>query len=136
MKLRRSPGPHPTLMLVVPAIQLPLLLLFFILLGASFLLQPGVTVTVPDSPFILSAAREPSIVSVPAPPASSIYFGNRQTDIEGFRSALEPLRGRPRTIVIRADRLAPYDRVTAVMNIALELGFPVVLAASEQPDSP
>lgn len=123
-------------MLVIPTVQLPLLLLFFILLGASFLLQPGVRVTVPDSPFVLSAARDPAIVSVPAPPASAIFFGNRQTDLEGFRSALEPLRGRPRTIVIRADRLAPYDRVSAVMNVALEMGFPVVLATSEQADSP
>lgn len=136
MKLKRSAGVSPVLLFAIPAIQLPLLLIFFILLGASYLLQPGVSVSLPDSPFVLSPQKSPQVVTVAPPPSSAIYFDNRQTDIEGLREALQPLRGRSQTIVIRADRRVIYDRVVAVMNIVLELGFPVVLATTEEAGLP
>jgi biopolymer transport protein ExbD len=136
MKLKRSAGVSPVLLFAIPAIQLPLLLIFFILLGASYLLQPGFSVSLPDSPFVLSPQKSPQVVTVAPPPSSAIYFDNRQTDIEGLREALQPLRGRSQTIVIRADRRVIYDRVVAVMNIVLELGFPVVLATTEEAGLP
>jgi biopolymer transport protein ExbD len=136
MKLRRSPTIPAALLFAIPAIQLPLLLIFFVLLGASFLLQPGVSVSLPDSPFVLSPRRSPKVVTISPPPSSAIFFDNRQTDLEGLKSALEPFRGRPQTIVIRADRRVLYDRVMAVMNAALEMGFPVVLATTEESGLP
>ncbi len=136
MKLKRSAGVSPVLLFAIPAIQLPLLLIFFILLGASYLLQPGVSVSLPDSPFVLSPQKSPQVVTVAPPPSSAIFFDNRQTDLEGLREALQPLRGRSQTIVIRADRRVIYDRVVAVMNTALELGFPVVLATNEEAGLP
>jgi len=136
MKLKRSAGVSPVLLFAIPAIQLPLLLIFFILLGASYLLQPGVSVSLPDSPFVLSPQKSPRVVTVSPPPSSAIFFDNRQTDLEGLREALQPLRGRSQTIVIRADRRVIYDRVVDVMNTVLELGFPVVLATTEEAGLP
>jgi biopolymer transport protein ExbD len=134
VKLRRSPIPHPALLFLAPALGLLLILLFFLLPSTAFLLQPGVSVRVPQSPFLLSPQRNPRIISITAPPMSAVFFENEETDLTGLRAALQKIRGRSQTIIIKADRHAIYEKVSSVMNLALELGFPVVLATSEGAD--
>ena len=41
------------------------------------------------------------------------------------------MRGRSQTVSIKADKRALYENISSVMSLALELGFPVVLATSE-----
>lgn len=132
MKLRRSPAPHPLLLYLAPALGFAMLLIFFLLLSSTFLLQPGIAVSMPQSPFLLSPQRDPRIVSVTAPPLSAIFFENEEMDLATFRGRLEKIRGRSQTIIIKADRMALYENISAVMNTALEQGFPVVLATAEE----
>lgn len=132
MKLRRASAPHPGLLFLAPALGLMMILIFFLLLSTTFLVQPGVAVSVPESPFVLSPQRNPRIVSVTAPPLSAIFFENEETSIPLLRERLKNLRGRTQTIIVKADKHALYEGVAAVMNVALELGFPVVLATSEE----
>ncbi len=131
MKLARSPGPHPALLFVAPTLGVVLSLIFFIVLSTSFLLQPGVAVSVPESPFLLSPQRDPQVVSVTAAPLTAVYFENEEIPIAGLRARLSAGDGRRRTLIIKADRLAPFDLVARVMSVALELGYPTVLATSE-----
>lgn len=130
MKLVRTAGPHPALIFVAPALDVVLILVFFLLLSTSFLLQPGVAVVVPDSPFLLAPQRAPQVVSITSAPTSAVYFENEQVSFDGLRARLESQRGRKHTVVIKADRLAPFDLIAQVMAISLELGFPTVLATS------
>jgi len=132
VKLERSPGPHPALIFVAPALDVILLLIFFLLLSTSFLLQPGIAVSVPDSPFLLAPQREPQVVSVTAAPTSSVYFENGEVSFDSLRKKLAAQRGSKRTIIIKADRQAPFEQMARVMSIALELGFPTVIATSEE----
>lgn len=132
MRLIRSAAPHPALIFVAPALDVVLALVFFLLLSTSFLLQPGVAVSVPDSPFLLAPQRDPQVVSVTAPPLSAVYFENEQVSFEGLREKLSAPQGRKRTVIIKADRLAPFDLVARTMNVALELGLPTVLATGEE----
>ena len=74
MKLRRSPAPHPLVLYLAPALGLAMVLIFFLLLSSTFLLQPGIAVSMPQSPFLLSPQRDPCIVSVTAPPLSAMRF--------------------------------------------------------------
>ncbi|MEI6071787.1 MAG: biopolymer transporter ExbD [Verrucomicrobiae bacterium] len=131
MKLVRSPGLHPALLFVAPALGVVLSLIFFIVLSTSFLLQPGVAVSVPDSPFLLAPQRDPQVVSVTAAPLAAVYFENGPVSFEVLRERLASGGGRKRTIIIKADRLAPFDLVARVMAVALELGCPTVLATNE-----
>lgn len=133
MKLVRTAEPHPALIFVAPALDVVLILVFFLLLSTSFLLQPGVAVAVPDSPFLLAPQRDPQVISVTAAPTSAVYFENQQVSFETLRTRLESQRGRKRTIVIKADRLAPFDLIAHVMTVSLELGYPTVIATSENP---
>ena len=49
-----------------------------------------------------------------------------------LREALRRIQGRSQTIIIKADKRALYENISAVMNAALETGFPVVLATAEE----
>ena len=133
MKLVRTSEPHPALIFVAPALDVVLILVFFLLLSTSFLLQPGVSVAVPDSPFLLAPQRDPQVVSVTAAPTTAVYFENQQVSFETLRTRLEAQHSRKRTIVIKADQLAPFDLIARVMTIALELGYPTVVATAESP---
>jgi len=132
VKLVRSPGLHPALLFVAPALDVVLSLIFFLVLSTSFLLQPGVAVSVPDSPFLLAPQRDPQVVSVTAAPLTAVYFENEQVSFEVLRARLAAGAGRKRTLVIKADRLAPFDLVARVMAVALELGYPTVIATNEE----
>jgi biopolymer transport protein ExbD len=132
VKLRRSPAPHPLLLYLAPALGLAMVLIFFLLLSSSFLLQPGIAVSMPQSPFLLSPQRDPRIISVTAPPLPAIFFENEEMDVTTLRARLQKIRGRSQTIIIKADRRALYETISLVMNTALEQGFPVVLATAEE----
>ena len=132
MKLERSPGLHPALMFIAPSLDVVLALIFFIILSTSFLLQPGVEVSVPDSPFLLAPQRDPLVVSIAAPPISALYFENEQVTLEELRERLERRPSRNNTIVIKSDRLAPVEQLAGVMNITLGMGYPTVVATSEE----
>ena len=132
MKLLRSPAPHPALIVFAPALALALILIFFLLLSSTFLLQPGVAVNLPRSPFLLSPQRNPRIISVTAPPLSAIFFENEEVSLSRLREALQEIQGQSQTIIIKADKRALYEDISAVMNAALETGFPVVLATAEE----
>jgi biopolymer transport protein ExbD len=131
VKLRRSPAPHPLLLYLAPSLGLAMILIFFLLLSTNFLVQPGVAVTLPQSPFLLSPQRDPRIISITGPPLPAIYFESENLDLAALRRRLEGMRGRSQTLIIKADRKAVYETVTTVMNVALELGYPVVLATAD-----
>jgi biopolymer transport protein ExbD len=132
VKLERSPGLHPALMFIAPSLDVVLALVFFIVLSTSFLLQPGVEVTVPDSPFLLAPQRDPLIVSIVAPPVSALYFENEQISLKELRERLGKRPSRNNTIIVKADRRAPVEQLAEVMNISLGMGYPTVLATSEK----
>ena len=132
MKLERSPSLHPALMFIAPSLDVVLALIFFIILSTSFLLQPGVEVSVPDSPFLLAPQRDPLVVSIAASPISALYFENEQVTLEELRERLERRPSRNNTIIIKSDRLAPVEQLAGVMNITLGMGYPTVVATSEE----
>ena len=131
MKLERSPGLHPALMFIAPSLDVVLVLIFYIVLSTSFLLQPGVGVTVPESPFLLAPQRDPLIVSIVAAPSAAVYFENEQVTLEELRARLDKRPTRNNTIIVKADRRAPVDQLSQVMNISLALGYPTVIATSD-----
>jgi len=132
LKLQRSPSLHPALIFIAPSVDVVLVLVFYIILSTSFLLQPGVAVSVPDSPFLLAPQRDPLIISIVAAPLSAVYFENEETSLEALRKKLQDRTSRNHTLIIKTDRHAPFEKLAAVMNISLGLGYPTVVATSEE----
>jgi biopolymer transport protein ExbD len=132
VKLARTLNPGFGLLLLLPVADVAAALMLFLLLGGGFLLQPGVAVKVPDSPFLLAPQRDPIVVSITGDPVPAIYFDNRRMDAHELDAGLGAIPGNTRTIIIKADRRAPVDLLVQVVNAAVARGFPVVLATSEQ----
>jgi len=133
VKIQRTPGLHPALMFIAPSLNVVLLLVFYIILSTSFLLQPGVTVEVPQSPFLLAPQRNPLIISIATAPLSSIYFENDAVTLDELRTKLKEYGGRNHTVIIKTDRRSPVEQLTRVMTVSLSLGYPTVIATSEEP---
>jgi biopolymer transport protein ExbD len=110
-----------------------LLLVFFLLLSTSFMMQPGVAVELPVSRFLLPAVQEPLVVSVTGGPGAAVYFEDRAVDPAALGGRLESRRTESRQVVIKADGDAPLSLVSTVTELALERGFSVALAASGPP---
>jgi biopolymer transport protein ExbD len=132
VKIQRSPGLHPALMFIAPSLNVVLLLVFYIILSTSFLLQPGVKVDVPQSPFLLAPQRNPLIISIAAAPISSIYFENEAVTFEELRRKLKEYGGRNHTVIIKTDRRSAVEELAKVMTVSLSLGYPTVIATSDQ----
>ena len=130
MKLSRTVNYNPALFNLIPLVNVLFLLLIFFALSTTFVLQPGISVTLPYSSFALSPQRNPQIVSITAGPA--IFFHDERLSIEELRKNLSDSGIKNRTLIIKADRDTPYDLIMKIMNDALQLGFSVVLATNEQ----
>jgi biopolymer transport protein ExbD len=127
MRLPRSKGAGTPFLVMAPALGALLSLVFFLLLSGFFILQPGVELKVPDSPFLLLPQHDPQVVSVTGAPLPQIYFDHHVVTCAELEDAL---RGMHRTgsLIIKADRLAPYDLLLQIMTIGVHCGFSVVLA--------
>ena len=133
MKLQRNFNPGFGLLLLAPVADVFALLLIFLLLSGGLLLQPGVAVKPPDSPFLLAPQHDPRVVTITGSPMPAIYFENKRIDARELDARLGAIAGGARTIVIKADQRAPVDLLVQVTNAAITRGFSVVLATSEKP---
>ena len=132
MKLTRTTRFNPALFGVIPLVNVLFLLLVFHALCTNFVLQPGISITLPFSTFALGSQRNPSIVTVTSAPAPAIYYRDEKFSFDGFAKTLAKDRGKNRTLIIKADRDAPYSLVVKIMSQGLQLGYAVVLATSNE----
>jgi len=133
MKLSRTKEYNFGWLVVFPLIDVVFLLIFFTLLSSNFILQPGIAISAPATPFLLGAQRNPQIISVSGGAVPSIYFRDQKTSIERLGPLLDEAKRENRSIIIKADRQTPYELVVAVTNIALEHGIPSVSLAGATP---
>jgi biopolymer transport protein ExbD len=132
MKLTRSVNYNPALFGLIPFVNVIFLLLIFFALSSTFVLQPGISVSLPFSSFTLGPQRNPQIVSMTAGPSPAIYFHDQKVTLDELSKSLTQSRAKEGTLVIRADRGTPYELVVQVMNQGLAAGYAVVLATTEE----
>ena len=120
----------------VALVNVVLLLLFFFLLGSSFVLQPGIAVTLPFSRFNLPPQVDAQIITMQPGPPPRVFYHDRQVSVDELDRQLAAFGGSPRAIILRADKGTPYELVVAVIDRALKQGFSVQLATAPPPDAP
>jgi biopolymer transport protein ExbD len=134
MKLSRTSNITFGWLYVVPLLDVVFLLIFFFLLSSNFVLQPGISVSVPFSRFTLGPRPNQEIISITGGSAPAIYLRDQKVTLAQLGPALEATKREGRSVVIKADRLASYDLVMSVTNAALERGIAsVALATTPQP---
>jgi biopolymer transport protein ExbD len=131
MNLARLQPAKPGWMLFAPTFCVLALLLFFFIFGHSFVVQPGIAVVTPPSPFIVAPASGAVVVTIVSGASPQIFFQDRPMSLAEFDLALQNTPdAASRTLIIRADKGTSYDTVLAVANRAIEHHFSVVLASS------
>lgn len=134
MKLSRTSKISFGWLFVFPVLDIVFLLIFFFLLSSNFILQPGISVTVPFSRFTLGPQPNQQIISITGGPNPAIYLRDQKVTLAQLGPALDATKRERRSIVIKADRTVSYDLVMAVTNAALERGITsVALATTPQP---
>jgi biopolymer transport protein ExbD len=132
MKLTRTVNYNPAFFNVIPLVNVVFLVLLFFALGNTFVLQPGIALTLPDSPFTLAPQRNPQIVSITAAPMRAIYFHDQKVTLDEFSAGLANSGIKNRTLIVKADQSTPYDLVMQIADVALRNGFSVVFATNKR----
>ncbi len=130
MKLTRTKEYHFGWLGVVSIIDVAFLLIFFLLLSSNFILQPGISVSLPVSRFMLGPQVNPQIISITGGVAPAIYFRDEKVGLAQLDPLLEAAKNEGRPVIIKADRFTPYELVIAVTNAALAHGITSVSLAS------
>ena len=133
MKLTRTKEYNFGWLVVFPLIDVVFLLIFFTLLSSNFILQPGVAVSAPATPFLLGAQKNPQIISITSGAVPAIYFRDQKTSLDGLGALLDEAKRENRSIIIKADKQTPYELVVSVTNLALEHGITSVSLAGSLP---
>ena len=131
MKLARTKEYQFAWLLVFPLLDVVFLMIFFLLLSSNFILQPGISVNVPFSKFMLAPQVKYQIVSITN--GATVYFRDQKVSIEELGAQFDAMKREGRSVVIKADRFTPYETVIKVANIALEHGVPSVALATTAP---
>ncbi|MDQ6626475.1 MAG: biopolymer transporter ExbD [Verrucomicrobiota bacterium] len=130
MKLTRTQEFHFGWLGLVTMLNIVFLLIFFVLLSSNFVLQPGISVALPLSRFSLGPQVNPQIVSITGGAVPAIYFRDQKVALEQLGPLLDAVKRDGRPIIIKADRLTPYELVMSVTNAALEHGITSVSLAT------
>lgn len=130
MKLQMTLPERPGFLHVLPLFDLFALLLVFLLLGPSFLMQAGVAVDLPPSRFQMERYAQPVVVSLVAGPPAAIYFERTPVSLAELGAMLERRRNEgglgENTLLLRSDRGVAVGFEHEVMELALEKNFRVV----------
>lgn len=133
MKLSRTKEFNFGWLVVLPLIDVMFLLIFFLVLSSNFVLQPGIAVSAPTSPFLLGAQQNQQIISITGGAVPAIYFRDQKISLDRLGPLLDAAKRENRSIIIKADRVTPYELVVAVTNAALEHGISSVSLAAAPP---
>jgi len=130
MKLSRTKEYNLAWLLLLALVNVVGLLFFFLLLSSNFILQPGISVSMPFSRFTLAPQINQQIISITGGAAPAIYFRDQRVTIEQLEPLLDATKRDGKSIIIKADRLTPYETIIRVTNAALEHGITTVALAA------
>jgi biopolymer transport protein ExbD len=133
MKLRRTINFNFGWVILVALVDVAFLLVFFLLLSSNFILQQGISISMPFSRFTLGPQTSHQIISISGGAVPAIYFQDQKVTMEQLGPLLDAAKRNDRSIIIKADRSSSYETVAEVANAALERGITSVALAASPP---
>lgn len=133
MKLHRTINFNFAWIVLVALVDVAFLLVFFLLLSSNFILQQGISVSMPFSRFTLGPQTSRQIISITGGAVPAIYFQDQRVTMEELAPLLDAAKRRDESIIIKADRSTSYETVAEVANAALEHGITSVALAATPP---
>src|SRR6266480_516060 len=133
MKLSRTLNYNFGWLLLIGLVDVAFLLLFFLLLSSNFILQQGISVSMPFSRFTLGPQTSRQIISITGGAVPAIYFQDQRVTMEQLGPLLDAAKRRDESIIIKADRSTSYETVAEVAKATLEHGITSVALAASPP---
>jgi biopolymer transport protein ExbD len=133
MHVRRTVNFNFAWLVLVGLVNVSFLLVFFLLLSSNFILQQGISISMPFSRFALGPQTSRQIISITGGAAPAIYFQEQRVTMEQLGPLLDAAKRKDQSIVIKADRSTSYETVAEVANAALEHGITSVALAASPP---
>ena len=133
MKLTRTINYNFGWLVLVALVNVAFLLVFFLLLSSNFILQQGISVSMPFSRFTLGPQANQQIISITGGAVPAIYYRDQRVTMEQLGPLLDAAKREGLSIIIKADRSASYETVAEVTNAALEHGIISVSLAGASP---
>ena len=133
MKLNRTTNYNFGWLLLIGLVDLAFLLAFFLLLSSNFILQQGISISMPFSRFTLGPQSNQQIISITGGAVPAIYFQDQRVTMEQLGPLLDAAKRKDQSIIVKADRSASYETVAEVTNSALEHGITSVALAATSP---
>jgi biopolymer transport protein ExbD len=133
MKLSRTVNYNFGWLVLVALVDVAFLLVFFLLLSSNFILEQGISVSMPFSRFTLGPQTSRQIISITGGAVPAIYFQDQRVTMEQLGPLLDAAKRRDESIIIKADRSTSYETVAEVANAALEHGITSVALAANPP---
>jgi biopolymer transport protein ExbD len=133
VKLSRTTNYNFGWLLLIGLVDLAFLLAFFMLLSSNFILQQGISISMPFSRFSLGPQSNQQIISITGGAVSAIYFQDQRVTMDQLGPLLDAAKRKDQSIIIKADRSASYETVAEVTNAALEHGITSVALAATPP---
>ncbi|HEY6152819.1 MAG TPA: biopolymer transporter ExbD [Candidatus Udaeobacter sp.] len=133
MKLSRTTNYNFGWLLLIGLVDLAFLLAFFLLLSSNFILQQGISISMPFSRFTLGPQSNQQIISITGGAIPAIYFQDQRVTMEQLGPLLDEAKRKDQSIIIKGDRSASYETVAEVTNAALEHGIKSVALAATPP---
>ncbi len=133
MKLSRTTNYNFGWLLLIGLVDLAFLLAFFLLLSSNFILQQGISISMPFSRFTLGPQSNQQIISITGGAIPAIYFQDQRVTMEQLGALLDAAKRKDQSIIIKGDRSASYETVAEVTNAALEHGIKSVALAATPP---
>ena len=133
MKLSRTTNFNFAWLVLIALVDVAFLLVFFLLLSSNFILQQGISVSMPFSRFTLGPQTSRQIISITGGAVPAIYFQDQRVTMEQLGPLLDAAKRRDESIIIKADRSTSYETVAEVANAALEHGITSVALAATPP---
>ena len=130
MKLSRTINFNFGWLVLVALVDLAFLLVFFLLLSSNFILQQGISISMPFSRFTLGPLANRQIISITGGAVPAIYFRDQRVTMEQLGPLLDAAKRNDQSIIIKADRSTSYETVAEVANAALEHGVTAVALAA------
>jgi biopolymer transport protein ExbD len=128
MKLVMTLQERPGLLHAVPVLNLFALMVFFILLGPSLVLQPGVAVEMAPSRFQMQRYQDTLVITIgPSEPIAEIHFGRDPVTMSELSKRLEKLHedgaAAKAIVLLQSDIGTPVGVEREVTELVLAKGF-------------
>jgi biopolymer transport protein ExbD len=133
MKLSRTTNYNFGWLLLIGLVDLAFLFVFFLLLSSNFILQQGISISMPFSRFTLGPQSNQQIISITGGAVPAIYFQDQRVTMQQLEQLLDAAKRKDQSIIIKADRSVSYEVIATVTNAALEHGITSVALAATAP---